>query len=84
MKTKKQIIDAHIEARLTNTFNEKVVSSRQELIDALHEGYTFKKLVEEIEIRFISVTSIVSMVTFKHMSQAYKQGIRKGFNSILA
>ena len=84
MKTKKEIIEAHIQARLNDCFNEKEITNRQELIEALQQGYTFKKLVEEIETRFISVSSIVGIVTLKHITQAYRQGITKGFNSFLA
>jgi hypothetical protein len=84
MKTKKEIIDAHIQARLNDSFNEKEITNRQELIEALHQGYTFRKLVEEIEARFISISSVVGIVNLKHITQAYRQGITKGFNTFLS
>lgn len=75
----KKIIDAHMKAIESGTFDDLTVKNREELITALKAGYTFKALIEEIEIRYCSITSIITARHFKHLSEAYKRAIRKGF-----
>ena len=79
----KMIADAHLLAKETGLFNDPVISNRDELIQALKQGQTFSKLMNEIEIRFVSVTSLMVAHNLKHNTEAYKKGIYKGFKTLL-
>jgi hypothetical protein len=79
----KIITDAHIEARLKKTFDNPPAHSHEEIIALMVEGKTFEKIVSQIEIGFISMTSIMTMEIFNECTAAYKKGIYKGFNEIL-
>ena len=82
-KETKMIADAHLLAKQTGLFNDPVISSKDELIQALKQGQTFSKLMDEIEIRFVSVTSLMMAHVLDHESGAYKKGIYKGFKQLL-
>jgi hypothetical protein len=80
----KAVADAHIKASLENNFthaNDGVlaVSSYTELIDNLVKGETYAYLVDEIEIKFVSVTSLIYHRTFEHQTETYKKAMYKGF-----
>jgi hypothetical protein len=79
----KMIADAHLLAKETGLFTDPVISNRDELIQALKQGQTFSKLMNEIEIRFVSVTSLIVALNLKHNTEAYKKGIYKGFKTLL-
>ena len=82
-KETKIIADNHLLAKKTGLFNDPVISSKDELIQALKQGQTFSKLMDEIEIRFVSVTSLIMAHGMNHESEAYKKGIYKGFKTLL-
>lgn len=82
-KETKMIADAHLLAKQTGLFNDPVISSKDELIQALKQGQTFSKLMDEIEIRFVSITSLMMAHVLDHESGAYKKGIYKGFKTLL-
>lgn len=82
-KETKKIADNHLLAKQTGLFNDPVISSKDELIQALKQGQTFSKLMDEIEIRFVSVTSLMMAHLLDHNSEAYKKGIYKGFKQLL-
>ena len=82
-KETKMIADNHILAKQTGLFNDPVISSKDELIQALKQGQTFSKLMNEIEIRFVSVTSLMMANVLDHNSGAYKKGIYNGFKTLL-
>jgi hypothetical protein len=82
-KETKMIADAHLLAKQTGLFNDPVISSKQDLIEALKQGQTFSKLMDEIEIRFVSITSLMMAHALDHESGAYKKGIYKGFKTLL-
>jgi hypothetical protein len=79
----KMIADAHLLAKETGLFNDPVISNRDELIQALKQGQTFSKLMNEIEIRFVSVTELMVAHNLNHNTEAYKKGIYKGFKQLL-
>jgi hypothetical protein len=82
-KETKAIADAHLLAKQTGLFNDPVISNKDELIQALKQGQTFSKLMDEIEIRFVSVTSLIMSRAMDHNSEAYKKSIYKGFKTLL-
>ena len=82
-KETKAIADAHILAKQTGLFNDPLISSKDELIQALKQGQTFSKLMDQIEINFVSVTGLFTAHVLHHESGAYKKGIYKGFKTLL-
>ena len=78
----KAIADAHIEARKNNSFDDPYVTSAKEAFNALKEGKTFSSLMEDIEIRFVSVTSNIYARVLDYQTDAYKKGIYKGFKTL--
>jgi len=82
-KKTKMIAYAHLLAKKTGLFNDPVVSDKDQLLQALKQGQTFSKLMDEIEIRFVSVTSLMMAHILDHNSEAYKKGIYKGFKQLL-
>jgi hypothetical protein len=82
-KETKAIADAHLLAKENNSFNDPSISSREDLFIALKNGQTFSKLMNEIEIRFVSITSLMVAQNLKHNTEAYKKGIYKGFKQLL-
>jgi hypothetical protein len=67
-KQAKAIADAHI---------------KEELIEALLSGKTFSELLEEIEMRFTSITSILLSRQLFHQSNNYRSGVYKGFKILI-
>lgn len=78
----KAIADAHIEARRTGSFDNPECSTKEELLTLLQEGKTFQKLLEEIEIRYCTVTSILAGSMLSHTTGTYKTGIYRGFKEM--
>jgi hypothetical protein len=79
----KAIADAHIKARLEGNFDDPKVTTKQEMFDAILEGKTFSGLLDEIEVRFTSITSIILSRKLFHQSKNYKSGVYKGFKILL-
>lgn len=75
----KVIADAHIKACMNKQFDDVFVSNDKEIYAAMREGKTFTNILEEIEIRYCSMTSIMTFKLFAHVSESYKRGIYKGF-----
>jgi hypothetical protein len=82
-KETKQIADAHIKARLESTFDDVDVSTKEELIQALRDGKTFSGLLEAIEMKYTSITSILMSRRLFHQSKNYTDGVYKGFKLLL-
>lgn len=82
-KQTKAIADAHIKARLDGVFDDPEVKTREELIAMLKQGKTFSQLMDNIEMRYTSITSIILSRRFFHQSQNYKAGVYKGFRRLL-
>jgi nitroimidazol reductase NimA-like FMN-containing flavoprotein (pyridoxamine 5'-phosphate oxidase superfamily) len=53
------------------------------MFDAILEGKTFSGLLDEIEVRFTSITSIILSRKLFHQSKNYKSGVYKGFKILL-
>ena len=82
-KETKAIADAHIQARLNGTFDDPSVTTKDELIQALREGKTFSELLDRIEMKYTSITSILLSRKMFHQSANYKNGVYKGFKILL-
>lgn len=82
-KQTKAIADAHIQARLNGAFDDPHVTTKEQLIEQLLAGKTFSELMDRIEIKYTSITSIILSRQLFHQSQNYKKGIYKGFKTIL-
>jgi hypothetical protein len=84
-KTQKAIVDAYLAARASNKWDDgcPVNGTPQSLREALVSGKVYKEIMDEIEIRYTSITSIIlASTTFSHLSNSYKAGIRTGFRRL--
>lgn len=82
-KTAKRIADAHIQARINNSFTDPQVSTKEELLQKLHEGETFLELIREVELKYCSVGSMMLSAVMNHTSNNYKQAVYKGFKQLI-
>jgi len=81
-KTQKAIVDAYLAAKFSGKWDEDcAIKTPADLRKALVEGKVNKTVMEEIELRFTSITSMIlaSNTMFNHLSNSYKAGIRQGF-----
>lgn len=77
------IAEAHIKASQTGKFDDPKVKTKQEVIDALLKGKTFSEVLNQIEIRFVSVTSNLYSRMLDYRTGAYVKGVKKGFKVLL-
>jgi hypothetical protein len=79
----KAIAEAHIKARLEEKFDNPQASTKEEVLRLLREGKTFSAVMNQIEMRYASITSILMMRTLSsknvYVPQAYKNAIYRGF-----
>lgn len=78
----KAIADAHIEAKINGEFDNPYVSTKTELIKALEDGKTFRSLLDNIEARHCTITSMLLSATALGVSQSYKKGVYAGFKEV--
>jgi len=81
----KAIADAHIKALESGVFNDTEIKNKAELLEAMRQGYTFYEVLHQIEIRYASTTSIMinRLGLSRHVTEAYKKAIYKGFKQLL-
>lgn len=82
-KETKAIADAHILARLNKSFNPIPCKTADDVKKALRQGYTFEEVMDEIEIRYCSVTSSILARMLQHDSGNYKAAVYKAFKQLL-
>jgi hypothetical protein len=82
-KKVKAIADAHIEAKITGKFLEQPVTNKAELLQSIVDGYTYKQLLDLVEINYVSITSQMMSSVVGHITDAYKKQVYKGFKEIL-
>lgn len=82
-KQVKAIADAHIEAKITGKFLEQHVTNKDELLQSIVEGYTYKQLLDLVEVNYVTITSQLTSTLLGHVSDAYKKQVYKGFKEIL-
>jgi hypothetical protein len=80
-----EIANRHIESKRTGVFNCRKCSTAPEIINAIVMGETNEVLLYEIEMRYVSITSILmsNPATFGHISDAYVKAVRHGFKVLL-
>ncbi len=79
----RQVADAHISSKMSGYYDDPSVCSRDELIAQMLDGKTFSEVVGQIEIRYISITSLLISSQFDHITEAYKKQFYKGIKSLL-
>lgn len=82
-KQVKAIADAHIEAKMTGKFLEQHVTNKDELLQSIVEGYTYKQLLDLVEVNYVTITSQLTSTLLGHVSDAYKKQVYKGFKETL-
>jgi hypothetical protein len=81
------IADAHIKARNAGNFTHPRTvkfTSKKELFEAFKRGETVETALDEIEIRFCTITSIMLAGVLGHTSQKYRTNVRKAFKKLIA
>lgn len=79
----KAIAVAHIHAKIEGKFDDPTVKDVDELHKMLLQGKTFSSLLETIEIRFCSISAILTANHFNYTSESYRRGVYKGFKIVL-
>lgn len=79
----KRIADAHIQAKVDNNFNPAPFNTADEVRSNMRKGHTYDWVLDDIEIRYVSVTSNIIARSFNYRTDAYKRGVYKGFKVIL-
>ena len=81
----KAIANAHLEAKKRGQYDNPKVYSNEEALNKMLEGYTFSKVVDEIEIKYMSITTqLMGATLFGHISDGYKRDFYKGFKEIFS
>ena len=81
-KEVKAIADAHIAARINNSFDDVEFYGKEELLRLMREGKTFSRVMHEIEIRFCSITSTLMARSLCHTTNAYKTAVYNAFKKL--
>ena len=81
-KKVKVIADAHIEAKLKGEFDNPYVATKQDLIKELEDGKTFRSLLDNIEARYCTITSMLLSSTALGVSKSYTKGVYDGFKEV--
>jgi hypothetical protein len=82
-KELKAIADAHIQAKISG-FNPVPCKSREELVEALKSGATYPQLLEGIETRFCTVTSLLASNLLGVTYDSYRKQVHAGFKSLFS
>jgi hypothetical protein len=82
-KQVKAIADAHIEAKMTGKFLEQNVANKEQLLQSIVDGYTYKQLLDLVEVNYVTITSQLTSTLLGHVSDSYKKQVYKGFKEIL-
>jgi hypothetical protein len=82
-KQVKAIADAHIEAKITGNFLGQPVTNKAELLDSIVQGYTYKQLLNLVEINYVTTTSLMMSSVIGHITDAYRKQVYYGFKEIL-
>lgn len=77
------IAEAHIAASISGHFDDPKVNTRDEVINLLKQGKTFSQVLEQVETRFCTITSILYRRQFNHITRAYRSDVYKGFKKLL-
>lgn len=79
----KAIAEAHLKAKIDGKFDNPIVTTKDEVIEALLQGKTFSEVLNQIELRYVSITSNLYARLLDYNTDAYRKGVYKGFKSLL-
>jgi chaperone required for assembly of F1-ATPase len=82
-KETKAIADKYITARQNNVFHPLTATTREEVIQGIMRGEVYEEVLNQIEVRYCSITSTLIGRQFAHTTQAYRGSIYKGFKVLL-
>lgn len=82
-KETKAIADKYISARQTNVFHPLTATTRSEVIQGIQRGEVYEEVLNQIEVRYCSITSTLIGRQFAHTTKAYRSSIYKGFKALL-
>jgi hypothetical protein len=82
-KLQKQIAENHIAAKLGKRTFDEAPQTREEVINGLKAGKLYKGVLDEIEFRYVSMTSTMIMAVLAADTKAYRDGVHKGFKVLL-
>lgn len=83
MKKYIEIANNHINAKINNSFSNPLVNNREEIIHQLKQGETFEKIMDQIEIRFMSITTVIYCRSLGQINETYKKQVRKAFRQLI-
>lgn len=83
-KEVKKIADAYIEARLTDKgWSDIRPSTSKQVIEAVKMGHIIPEVMEQIEVRYCSITSTILARNLGHASKEYKKQVYTAFKNLL-
>ena len=87
MATRKQIrlvTDAHINAKISGKYDNPLVMSKEDIVREMLNGKTFSAVINQIESRFISITSQLMSSQFGHVSNTYRTQVYNAIKTLLS
>lgn len=81
-KQVKAIADAHIEAKMMGRWIGQDVKNKEELLQSLLIGCTYKQLLDLVEVNYVTITSQM-LISVGYVPDSYKKQVYKGFKEIL-
>lgn len=82
-KVQKAIADRHINAKFADKFDDVDFKDKAGLIAGIKAGKAYKGLLDDIEIIYVNVTSLMIGAVLAHKTKAYQAGVYKGFKAFL-
>lgn len=78
------VANKYIAAKTSREFEQLPENTTpQQLRQLVADGHVYEEVLKEIELRYISMTSMLYAGVGLGVTEAYKQGIRKAFKQII-
>ena len=81
-KELKAIADRHVQAKAENKWNTKAVSTVQELAQAMKDGHTYPLVLDNVEITYCPIGTLLGEALLGVKSKTYMASIYRGFRLI--
>lgn len=81
-KQVKAIADAHIEAKMMGRWIGQDVKNKEELLQSLLIGCTYKQLLDLVEVNYVTITSQM-LISVGYVPDSYKKQVYRGFKEVL-
>lgn len=80
------IAEAHIQGMIADRFDDDdfPLTSREQVVEWLIAGKTSRAVLEQIEVRFGTITSVLIARQFHQCTNKYRADVRKGFKKLLS